>query len=112
MKTYEHACQTVHGQAPEQGTVSVAQDNANTHEDDAVEAVLRDAAARLILLGLPTYSPWLNPTQMVWRRFCCEVTHCQLVATIDARVEAALTFFDHSNRKLGGACSIIETCTT
>ena len=43
------------------GNVYVAWDNSNTHEDDEVEAVLRGAAGRLVLLCLPTYSPWLNP---------------------------------------------------
>jgi hypothetical protein len=38
-------------------TVYVAWDNANTHEDEEVEAVLRGAAGRLVLLYLPTYSP-------------------------------------------------------
>ncbi len=35
-------------------TVSVAWDNANTHEDEDVEAVVRGAAGRLVLLYLPT----------------------------------------------------------
>jgi len=42
-------------------TVHVAWDNATTHEDDEVDAVVRGAAGRLVLLYLPTYSPWLNP---------------------------------------------------
>ena len=42
-------------------TVYVAWENATTHEDDDVEAVVRSAAGRLVLLYLPTYSPWLNP---------------------------------------------------
>jgi len=46
------------------GTIYVDWDNANTHEDDEVEAVVRDAAGRLVLLYLPTYSPWLNPIEM------------------------------------------------
>jgi DDE superfamily endonuclease len=37
------------------GTVYVAWDNSDTHEDDEVEAVLRGAAGRLVLLYLPTY---------------------------------------------------------
>ena len=41
-------------------TIYVAWDNANTHEDDEVEAVLRAACGRLVLLYLPTYAPWLN----------------------------------------------------
>jgi putative transposase len=43
--------------------VYVAWDNAGTHQDDEIEAVLRGAAGRLVLLYLPTYSPWLNPTR-------------------------------------------------
>ena len=43
-------------------TVYVAWDNANTHEAEEIEAVMRGAAGRLVLLYLPTYSPWLNPT--------------------------------------------------
>ena len=42
-------------------TIYLAWDNVNTHEDDEVEAVIRAAAGRLVLLYLPTYSPWLNP---------------------------------------------------
>jgi transposase len=51
------------------GTVYVAWDNASTHEDDEVEAVLRGAASRLVLLYLPTYSPWLNSAEMLWRPY-------------------------------------------
>ncbi len=29
--------------------------------DDEVEEAVRAAAERLVLLYLPTYSPWLNP---------------------------------------------------
>ena len=42
-------------------TIYAAWDNANTHQDDEVEAVLRRACSRIALLYLPTYSPWLNP---------------------------------------------------
>jgi transposase len=45
--------------------VYVAWDNSNTHEDEEVEAVLRGASGRLVLLYLPTYSPWLNPIEML-----------------------------------------------
>jgi antitoxin component of MazEF toxin-antitoxin module len=37
--------------------IYVAWDNASTHEDDEVEAVVRAACGRLILLYLPTYAP-------------------------------------------------------
>ena len=35
-------------------TIYVAWDNADTHEDDEVEEVVRAAAGRLVLLYLPT----------------------------------------------------------
>ena len=37
------------------GTIYVAWDNANTHEDEEVDAVVQAAAGRLVLLYLPTY---------------------------------------------------------
>ena len=80
------------------GTVYVAWDNASTHEDEEVEAVLRGAAGRLVLLYLPTYSPWLNPIEMLWRHFRREVTHCELFESIDAVLEATRAFFDRYNR--------------
>jgi putative transposase len=79
-------------------TVYVAWDNANTHEEDEVEAVLRGAAGRLVLLYLPTYSPWLNPIEMLWRHYRREVTHCELFASIDALLAATAAFFAGYNR--------------
>lgn len=38
------------------GTIYVAWNNADTHEDDEVEAVVRAAAGCLVLLYLPTYT--------------------------------------------------------
>jgi transposase len=80
------------------GTVYVAWDNAGTHEDEEVEAVLRGAAGRLVLLYLPTYSPWLNPIEMLWRQYRREVTHGELFESIDALLEATRAFFDRCNR--------------
>ena len=78
-------------------TVYVAWDNATTHADDEVEAVVRGAAGRLVLLYLPTYSPWLNPIEMLWRHFRREVTHCELFESVKALVAAAQDFFDRYN---------------
>ena len=80
------------------GTIYVAWDNADTHEDDEVEDVVRDAAGRLVLLYLPTYSPWLNPIEMLWRHFRREVTHCELFETKQALLAAANQFFDRYNQ--------------
>jgi putative transposase len=89
------------------GTIYIAWDNANTHEDDEVEAVLRAAAGRLVLLYLPTYSPWLNPIEMLWRHFRREVTHCELFATKQALLAAARDFFERYNRYPQKVLSII-----
>jgi putative transposase len=78
--------------------VYVAWDNSGTHRDDEVEAVLRSAAGRLVLLYLPTYSPWLNPIEMLWRQFRREVTHCELFADIEALLAATRAFFARCNR--------------
>jgi len=80
------------------GRIYVAWDNATTHADDEVEAVVRGAAGRLVLLYLPTYSPWLNPIEMLWRHFRREVTHCELFPTGTALIAAAADFFDRSNQ--------------
>lgn len=75
-------------------TIYIAWDNSSTHHDAEVEAVVRSAAGRLILLYLPTYSPWLNPIEMLWRHFRREVTHCELFASLKALLLAAQNFFD------------------
>lgn len=80
------------------GTSYVAWDHADTHADDDVEAVVRAAAGRLVLLSLPTYSPWLNPIERLWRQFRREVTHGELFASLDALWQAAHAFFDRDNQ--------------
>ena len=79
-------------------TIYVAWDNVNTHQDDEVDAVVRGAAGRLVLLYLPTYSPWLNPIEMLWRHFRREVTHCELFENVKVLVEATQDFFARYNR--------------
>lgn len=49
------------------GTIYVVWDNADTHQDDEVEDVVCVTDGRLVLLYPPTYSPWLNPIEMLWR---------------------------------------------
>ena len=89
------------------GTIYVTWDNASMHEDDEVEAVVRGAAGRLVLLYLPTYSPWLNPIEMLWRHFRREVTHGELFENMDALLKAAQDFFDRHNRIPNQVLSII-----
>ena len=89
------------------GTIDVAWDNAGTPEDDEVEIVVRAAAGRLVLLYLPTYSPWLNPIEMLWRQFRREVTHNELFQTLKSLLTAARDFFDRYNREPNRTRSVI-----
>jgi transposase len=66
----------------------------------------------LVLMYLPTYSPWLNPIEMLWRQFRREVTHCELFVSIDALLEAARDFFDRYNSTPGGVRSVIGAHST
>ncbi len=60
-----------------------------------------------MLLYLPTYSPWLNPIEMLWRHFRREVTHCELFPSVKALIAAAYDFFDRYNRYPWRVLSII-----
>lgn len=88
-------------------TIYVAWDNANTHQDDEVEAVVRSAAGRLVLLYLPTYSPWLNPIEMLWRHYRRAVTHCELFTSMQNLVTATQEFFQRFNQMPDQVLSII-----
>ena len=88
-------------------TVFVAWDNFTAHQDDEVEEVVRSAAGRLVLLYLPTYSPWLNPIEMLWRHFRREVTHCELFETVKVLIESAYDFFNRFNQCPEKVLSII-----
>jgi transposase len=90
-------------------TIYVVWDNASTHQDDEVEAVVRAAAGRLVLLYLPTYSPWLNPIEMLWRHFRREVTHCELFETVKVLIEASYDFFRRYNQSPDKVLSILGT---
>jgi putative transposase len=80
------------------GPIDVAWDHAATHADDAVEAVVRAAAGRLVLRYWPTYSPWLNPLEMRGRQFRREVTHGELFDSREALLKAAHAFFGRYNQ--------------
>jgi len=69
--------------------------------------VVRAAAGRLVLLCLPTYSPWLNPIEMLWRHFRREVTHCELFENVKALLTAAADFFARYNREPQKTLAII-----
>ena len=88
-------------------TVYVTWDNANTHQDEEVEVVLRRACGRLILLYLPTYSPWLNPIEMLRRHFRREVTHCELFENMKTLIRETYHFFERYNETPEKVLSVI-----
>ncbi len=77
----------------ETGTIYLTWDNATTHFGGEVDQVLKEANGRLVFLYLPTYSPWLNPIEMLWRSMRYNVTHCELFVTIDDLKAAFLDYF-------------------
>jgi transposase len=77
----------------ETGTIYLTWDNCNTHADKEIDAILKEANGRLVLLYLPTYSPWLNPIEMLWRHMRYNVTHCELFMDITDLTSAFLEFF-------------------
>lgn len=58
---------------PEAELIFVAQDNWPVHFHDDVLAAL--VGSRIILVPLPTYAPWTNPIEKVWRKLYQEVLH-------------------------------------
>jgi transposase len=75
------------------GTIYLALDNSPTHFDDDIDVVLKEAEGRLVLLYLPTYSPWLNPIEMLWRSMRYAVTHCELFTSLCDLTTAFLDYF-------------------
>jgi transposase len=57
---------------PEAERIYVAQDNWPVH---FLPAVVAGLPAGVELLRLPTYAPWTNPTEKVWRKLKQEVLH-------------------------------------
>ena len=75
------------------GRIYLTWDNAYTHFGGEIETIRKEAQGRLILLNLPTYSPWLNPIEMLWRCMRYGVTHCELFTELSDLEEAFLDFF-------------------
>ena len=55
--------------------------------------MVRAAAGCLVLLYVPTYRPWRNPIELVWRHVRREVTPCALFDTMGVLITAAYACF-------------------
>jgi hypothetical protein len=78
---------------PPPGTIYWAGETSPTHCGGEIEVVLKQAQGRRVLLDLPTYSPWLNPIERLWRRMRHGVTHCELFTSLDELKAAFLNYF-------------------
>lgn len=90
-------------------TLYIAWDNASSHTGAEIDDLVQAAQGRLVLLYLPTYSPWLNPIEMLWRHMRRRVTHCEFFPSLNHLVEAAAAFFIHCNQHLSQTLSIIRS---
>jgi transposase len=82
--------------------IDLAQDNWPVHFHDAILDEL--SGTRIRLLRLPTYAPWTNPIEKVWRKLNQEVLHQHRLSddwtTLVERVSTWLSAFEHGSMDL------------
>ena len=61
-------------------------DNYSVHKTQAVRDFVKEHAARLRLVFLPTYSPWLNPIELFWRHLKKQVLANRLFHSLAAEL--------------------------
>jgi transposase len=71
----------------------VIHDRGAQHKGAPVEAVVREAAGRLILKPQPAYSPELNPQERIWKWLRRVVTHNWWLPTLNEHIGAIRHFF-------------------
>lgn len=71
--TFLHYLQALEACYPQMHRLYVALDNWPVHHQPDVLTALKDCKIRLVFL--PTYSPWLNPIEKVWRKLKQDVLH-------------------------------------
>lgn len=82
-------------------------DNFIIHHSQKTLKFLEQYADQLILFALPTYSPWLNLIELLWKHLRRKVTHNHLFETITQLVQAVCSFFKVLNRTPQLTLSII-----
>ena len=83
-------------------------DNFIIHHSRQTSAFLQQYAGQLILFALPTYSPWLNVIELLWKHLRRKVTHNHLFENIARLVEAVGSFLKALNRTPQLTLSIIS----
>lgn len=95
--------QTLAARYPEAARIYVIQDNWNIHTHPEVCHALT-ALPRLEPVWLPTYAPWLNPIEKLWRWLRQDVLKLHRLAgeweTLRHQVRGFLTQFAHGSQEL------------
>lgn len=73
---------------PQAEHLFLIQDNWPVHQHRELLALLR--GSKFTLVALPTYAPWLNPIEKVWRKLYAEVLHLHRWATEWETLQAAV----------------------
>lgn len=88
---------------PQAQTIYLIWDNWPVHHSDVVKETLAQLS-RLHVITLPTYAPWLNPIEKLWRKFRQEVDYLHPLADdwkrLRERVQAFFAQFAHGSADL------------
>lgn len=82
-------------------------DNYIIHRSKKTNRMLEQYADRLVVQALPTYSPQLNPIELLWKHLRRKVTHNHLFESIGRLVEAVEHFFRHLDSHPAEVLSVI-----
>ena len=82
-------------------------DNFIIHHSHKTIQFLEQYADQLVLFALPTYAPWLNLIEQLWKHLRRKVTHNHLFETIAQLVQAVCSFLKSLNRTPQRTLSII-----
>jgi len=72
-------------------------DNFIIHRSRKTQEFLAQYADRLLLFMLPTYSPWLNLIERLWKHLRRKVTHNHLFTSIEELIKAVCSFLEALN---------------
>lgn len=72
-------------------------DNFIIHRSHKTQEFLEKYTDQLLLFMLPTYSPWLNLIERLWKHLRRKVTHNHLFTTIEELVKAVCSFLETLN---------------
>ncbi len=82
-------------------------DNFIIHHSQKTRQFLQQYADRLMLFSLPTYAPWLNLIELLWKHLRRKVTHNHLFESISHLVQAVCSFLEALNRTPQVTLSVI-----